>query len=120
MAISPGTYGDLFRVEAVALIIENLKVLLCVSIEDDIKVPGAGKYLWIFNCRFVCNVVGIGQGVPLDDVKPIAMIAGAIDSRLVIEVPVCRRPECRPPNAHARRPSTTGPGPEDDLFRWYR
>ena len=77
----------LLVVEAVALVIEELEVLLLVAVENHPHRPRPGEHFRVLDRDGVVDVIGIGQRVALDDVQRVAVeVAGAIEPGPVVEL----------------------------------
>src|SRR4249920_677048 len=70
-----------------AFVLEQLSVLLFMSIEEHAHLPGPREPLRILDRGFVPDVIRSRRGVALDDMQRIAVkITGSIEPGLIVEV----------------------------------
>src|SRR2546425_8083044 len=82
-----GKWIKVLKVEAVALVVQELEILLLVTIEDHAHIPRPREHLWIFDGSGVIDVIRIDQRVAFRDVERIAVeIAGPVEPGLVVEM----------------------------------
>src|SRR5437868_5780870 len=74
-------------VEAVAFIVQELNILLLVTIENHAHIPRPREHLWIFDRYGVVNVIRIDERIAFREVERFAVeISGPVEPCLVVEM----------------------------------
>src|ERR1041384_114842 len=74
-------------VESEAIVFEQLKIRLAMTVENHAHSPRPGKHLRVLDGHFVGDVIAIEGGEPLDQVQCIAVeVAGAIEPGILVEI----------------------------------
>src|SRR5262249_62176094 len=78
---------EFLEIETIAFVIQKLNVLLPVTVQDHVHVPGSREHFWIFDRHGVADVIGIDQRIAFYQVQSIAVkVAGSVKPGPVVQM----------------------------------